>query len=124
MNTNNFFNLNLLLEYKTEIIHKIKPDWIINTECDMFIVTYSPLMNIIKEIDTSGFQVVATPFIRFFNTGENRTNLDHRKIYFYYRIDRDPLLKLHSYKNFVNYHADFPVMNSNYQIAQTDMILF
>ncbi len=124
INTNGIFDLGLLLDYKTEIIHKIKPDWIINTECDMFIITPGSISDIIKEINNFGFQIISTPFLRFFNTGENRLNLDHRKIFFYYRKDNDPLLKIHSYKNFINYYADRPIMDNDHSIAQTDMILF
>jgi hypothetical protein len=122
--TNDTFDMNLLVKYKCEIIHKIKPDWVINMDNDMFLMTPAPLIKLIKDVDDGGFSIISTPFIRFFDTGEKITDSDPRKVYFNYRQDRDFLLKIHRYKNFVNYFADFPVMDANHQIIQTDMIYF
>jgi len=123
VDTNNTFDLNLLLHYKKEVIDKIKPDWIILTGSDDFIYSSVPVINFIKKVSSNGFDVLNIPLIRFFNTGENRINPDPRKIFFYYSI-QGYMKVFHTYKNFTEYFGDEPVMDKNYQIAQTENILF
>lgn len=124
VDTNNCFDLNQLLHYKEEIIHQKKPDWIIVSGSDDFILTPTPMIDFIQNINNNGFDIIEIPLIRFLNTGEIKKNFsDPRDIFFYYE-QYEPMKVIHSYKKFDNYFADTPIMNSDHMIIQPSNCLF
>lgn len=124
IDTDGAFDLNMLLKKKSEIIHKIKPDWIILAGADDFIITPDKTMvNFIDGIDKLGFDVIDMHIIRFQNTGENRKYLDPRKECFYCVV-QESIKSIHSYKNFTEYYGDTPIYNKEYMIAKVEDSLF
>lgn len=97
------FDLNILLKAKEKLIHEIKPDWVIISGSDCFILTPKPLIETVKKLDYLNFDITSIPFIRLYNTGEKRTHPDPRKVFFNYSDVAFDLPFLHPYKNFVSY---------------------
>ena len=106
VDTNETFNLALLLKNKFELIRNMKPDWVIRVGSDCFVTTYKPLREIIEDANKEGFNAVSMPFIRLWNTGEKRVNQDPRKVFFNYSIVLKDHICMYKVKDFKGYKAD------------------
>ena len=105
VNTNETFDLRILVKEKEDIIRKIKPDWVIKAGADSFIITDKPIIDVVKETEKMGFNIICFPFIRLFNTGEKRLDPDPRKVFFRYKLIKT-CQTIHNLSDFAGYLAD------------------
>lgn len=125
VDTNNSFDLDILLKEKLNVINQIKPDWIVNSGSDDFIIPPSgTLRNFIESMDKINLSIIECKLIRFNNTGEPRKYIDLRREFFYCDINCGYLKSIHRYKNFIQYFGDDPIMDCNHTIGRVDNLLF
>jgi len=106
IDTNETFNIQLLLKYRVNVIKDLKPDWVIRVGIDCFITTFKPLRKIIEEADSEGYNSISMPFIRLWNTGEKLTDQDPRKVFFNYSIVSKSFICAYKFANFKKYDGD------------------
>lgn len=110
VDTDGAFDLNILVRSKQKVICDLKPDWIINVGGDCFAVTPKPLRRTIMDVEKLGLNVIYMPFIRLFNTGEERISEDPRKVFFNYALVKKSFPFIHKVEGFVRYKADSVIL--------------
>ena len=110
MDTDGAFHVTKIQDAKKEIIHGLKPDWVLRGSSDHFILTPNSLRETIETVDNDGYNAISMPFYRIKNTGEERLeNGDPRKIYFYYSphfAQENFGCAIHKVNGFNGYSAD------------------
>lgn len=70
VNTNESFHLTKLQTELTKHIHRIKPDWVVYTGIDLFLITDNGLKQTIENLDSQGIGKVPLMCFGALNTGE------------------------------------------------------
>jgi hypothetical protein len=70
IDTNGSFDLNALQREIETTTHKLSPDWLCYTGCDLFTLIKNPLIDEIKKANQLGYNKLAFKCYHIFNTGE------------------------------------------------------
>jgi len=72
VDTDGMFHLEILQKALMEELHKYKPDWIIYTGIDIYMVFDKTIAETIDEVDKQGYNLISTYSVSVHNTGEER----------------------------------------------------
>lgn len=104
IDSNNSFDLRILHPDIVKTIDRIKPDWVVRNDADMFVFADGRLKNIIKKADQSNYNVIGFPMIDICNTGEKWAN--PFRTFFWYRHAINSIGWIYKWSPNIKYTAD------------------
>jgi hypothetical protein len=111
VDTNDSFDMPKLQESLLKFIHDIKPEWVLYTGADTFIVFDDTIENTIKYADLNGFNQISTKYLKPYNTGEPYS-LPLQNNYFYMEIKNKKRF-LSKYDKSIRFDTDDVVINNS-----------
>lgn len=104
IDSNKSFDLRILHPDVIKTTDKIKPDWVVRNDADMFVFADEGLRNVIEKADKKGFNLIEFPMIDLCNMGEKWNN--PFKTFFWYRHARDSVGFIYKWSPNLKYNAD------------------
>lgn len=119
LNTDGCFDVVQMQKARIRKYTELEPDWVIYGDADEFIITPSPLREVVDEADEGHYNSVRLTKLEFFNTGEERIRRDPRDIFFYYeksRLESGTVERIHKNIQGVSYSGDQIIFARKYGI--------
>ncbi len=114
VDTGNSFHLRKLQNSMLTVLHRLKPDWYVRFDADLFHVFDKSIPDIIESADVAGYNMIKSPCFSIKNTGE----VPGLPLYKHYRYG-----VVNNNVRFISkYHADMEMSGDKAQIAQPNIL--
>jgi len=110
VDTNGSFDMIKLQKNLLKFIHDIKPEWVLYTGADTFILFDDTIENTIDYVELNGFNQISTEYLKPYNTGET-FRLPLQNNYFFMEIKK-PKIFLSKYNEDIHFNMDDIVINN------------
>lgn len=119
--TQGSFHLRNLQDEMMRIVHKIKPDWVIYTDPDLFYVYDGTIKEEIEKAEAEGCNQISTMCWGGLNTGE-KVELPLRK-HFFYGVPWKPIIRLTKYNKSLKANGDNLMVNNSQVYASNGVVI-